>query len=163
MKPKRTVITNYYDCYEVGHIKLCGVGQGTPDHQDTYIIARTLNKDKVLELAKQYGIRLVDPTDDYATGYFVREAECTVDPDTFIDELKPVEDIFMKEAELRVLENKLRELRNRSRTEEDSTKKDYWHTLKSGLLKNQTLLHLLKQQEALEKKIQQTKWELPNR
>ena len=50
MQPKRTEIINYYDCYEVGYVKLYCTGKGVPDGRNTDIIIRTLNKQGVLAI-----------------------------------------------------------------------------------------------------------------
>lgn len=110
MEPKRTITTNYYDCYEVGYIRLYCIGQGEPSGQSKQVIIKTLNKAGVERLANLYGIKFVDSTDIYATGYYIEEVETTVDPDTFHDELEILDAVFMKEVELRQMEQRLSEL-----------------------------------------------------
>ena len=79
MQPKRTEIINYYDCYEVGYVKLYCTGQGDPDGRNTSVIIRTLNKQGVEDLAKKYNINFVDYDNWYATGFYIREVEITED------------------------------------------------------------------------------------
>ena len=43
MQPKRTEIINYYDCYEVGYVKLYCAGQGDPGGRNTNVIISTSN------------------------------------------------------------------------------------------------------------------------
>ncbi len=109
MQPKRTITTNYYDCYEVGYIKLYG-RNGEPEGQTKNVIIKTLDKDGVLKLANKYGIELVDADDIYSTGYYIKEVETTVDPDTFHDELPQLESVFKEEAELQKMEKQHIEL-----------------------------------------------------
>jgi len=110
MKPKRTAITNYYDCYEVGYIKLGCVGNGNPDHQDRTVITRTLNLGGVQRLANVYGIKFVNNDDIYATGYYIKEVETTKDPDTFVNELDKLDEVFMEEAEYRQALKQIRQM-----------------------------------------------------
>ena len=109
MQPKRTVVTNYYDCYEVGYVKLYG-RNGEPAGQTKNVIIKTLNKEAVEVLANLYGIKFIDYTDILATGYYIREVETTQDPDTFHDELSKLENVFMEEVELKQLRKRRKEL-----------------------------------------------------
>ena len=94
MQPKRTEIINYYDCYEVGYVKLYCTGKGDPDGRNTDIIIRTLNKQGVEDLAKKYDINFVDYDNFYATGYYIREVETTEDPEFITGELDKLEEDF---------------------------------------------------------------------
>ena len=69
MQPKRTEIINYYDCYEVGYVKLYCTEQCDPDGRNTSVIIRTLNKQGVEDLEKKYSINFVDYDNWYATGF----------------------------------------------------------------------------------------------
>ena len=94
MQPKRTEIINYYDCYEVGYVKLYCAGQGDPSGRNTSVIIRTLNKQGVEDLAKKYNINFVDYDNWYATGFYIREVEVTEDPELITDELDKLEEEF---------------------------------------------------------------------
>ena len=94
MQPKRTEIINYYDCYEVGYVKLYYIGKGDPDGRNTNVIIRTLNKQGVEDLAKKYNINFVDYDDWYATGFYIREVEITEDPELIVGELDKLEEDF---------------------------------------------------------------------
>ena len=94
MQPKRTEIINYYDCYEVGYVKLYCTGQGDPDGRNTNVIIRTLNKQGVEDLAKKYNINFVDYDNWYATGYYIREVEVTEDPELVVGKLDKLEEDF---------------------------------------------------------------------
>ena len=94
MQPKRTEIINYYDCYEVGYVKLYYIGKGDPAGRNTSVIIRTLNKQGVEDLAKKYNINFVDYDDWYATGFYIREVEVTEDPELVVGELDKLEEDF---------------------------------------------------------------------
>ena len=94
MQPKRTEIINYYDCYEVGYVKLYCTGKGDPAGRNTNVIIRTLNKQGVKDLAKKYNINFVDYDNFYATGYYIREVETTEDPELITGELDKLEEDF---------------------------------------------------------------------
>ncbi len=106
MQPKRTKIVNYYDCYEVGYIKLYCVGQGDPAGQNIKVIIKTLNKQGVEDLAKKYNINFVDFKDIWATGYYIREVETTKDPELITGELDKLENVFKEEKELNELKDR---------------------------------------------------------
>ena len=94
MQPKRTEIINYYDCYEVGYVKLYYIGKGDPDGRNTDVIIRTLDKTGVEDLAKKYNINFVDYDNFYATGFYIREVEVTEDPELIADGLDKLEEDF---------------------------------------------------------------------
>ena len=73
MQPKRTEIINYYDCYEVGYVKLYCTGKGDPDGRNTDVIIRTLNKQGVDDLAKKYNSNVGSYDDSDANGNYIRE------------------------------------------------------------------------------------------
>ena len=96
MQPKRAEIINYYDCYEIGYIKLYCTGRGDPAGQHKNVIIRTLNKQGVEDLAKKYGINFVNYDNGCATGYYIREVEVTEDPEFITGELNKLEEVWKK-------------------------------------------------------------------
>lgn len=105
MQPKRTETINYYDCYEVGYVKLYCTGQGDPAGRNTNVIIRTLDKTGVEDLAKKYNIDFVNYDNFYATGYYIREVEITEDPELITGELGKLEEEF-KEYTAEKIESK---------------------------------------------------------
>ena len=112
MEAKRTV--NYYDCYEVGYATMLFIGQGTPDHWSKHAMLYTAKPEMVKELAKKYGIRLLnkyfEDSFDEVDGYYLVEAETTTDPDTFDEDFTKLEELFKKEAKLKDLRRQLSSL-----------------------------------------------------
>ena len=102
MQPKRTEVINYYDCYEVGYVELYCTGEGDPAGRSTDVIISTLNKQGVEDLAKKYDIKFVDYDNLYATGYYIREAEITEDPELITGELDKLKEDFKKYVSRRV-------------------------------------------------------------